>query len=147
MKHTRLFIAAGAVLATDRLTKALYEDARAVLIPGVLALRGTRNTGMAFGWLPGGAPVLIPLTLAALAGFLWYLRRHTLTRLCQYGCGLMLGGALGNLIDRVLLGYVIDFIDPVFLNWFVFNAADAGITVGAALLLYHLLFGKEAKRP
>lgn len=145
MKNVRLYGAAGAVLALDRLSKLLWGESRAVLIPGVLALRGVRNTGMAFGWLPGGAWLLIPLALVAAGGFALYARRHPLNRLCQYGGGLMLGGALGNLLDRVLLGYVIDFIDPVFLNWFVFNIADAGITVGAALLMIHLLFGKEEK--
>ncbi len=145
MKHTRLFLAAGLVLALDRLTKALWHDARVSLIPGILALRGTRNTGMAFGLLAGRQGLLIPLTLAVVAGVLLYLRRHRLNRLCQYGAGLLLGGALGNLADRVFLGYVIDFIDPVFLHWFVFNLADAGICLGAALLMIHLIFGKEEK--
>ena len=145
MKHTRLFVAAGLVLALDRLTKALWRDARVTLIPGVLALRGTRNTGMAFGWLSGSGWLLIPLSLAVVAGVWVYLRRHSLNRLCQYGAGLLLGGALGNLLDRVFLGYVIDFIDPVFLHWFIFNLADAGICLGAALLMIHLLFGKEEK--
>ena len=145
MKHTRLFLAAGLVLALDRLTKALWHDARVSLIPGILALRGTRNTGMAFGLLAGRQGLLIPLTLAVVAGVLLYLRRHRLNRLCQYGAGLLLGGALCNLADRVFLGYVIDFIDPVFLHWFVFNLADAGICLGAALLMIHLIFGKEEK--
>ena len=145
MKHTRLFLATGLVLALDRLTKALWHDARVSLIPGILALRGTRNTGMAFGLLAGRQGLLIPLTLAVVAGVLLYLRRHRLNRLCQYGAGLLLGGALGNLADRVFLGYVIDFIDPVFLHWFVFNLADAGICLGAALLMIHLIFGKEEK--
>ena len=136
MKHTRLFVAAGLVLALDRLTKALWRDARVTLIPGVLALRGTRNTGMAFGLLAGRQGLLIPLTLAVVAGVLLYLRRHRL---------LLLGGALGNLLDRIFLGYVIDFIDPVFLHWFIFNLADAGICLGAALLMIHLIFGKEEK--
>ena len=147
MKHTRLFLTAAAVLALDRLTKALWKDADAVLIPGVLALRGTRKTGMAFGWLSGGGWLLIPLTLALLAGVLIYVRRRQLNRLCQYGAGLLLGGALGNLLDRIFLGYVIDFIDPVFLHWFIFNLADAGICLGAALLMIHLIFGKEEKHP
>ena len=145
MKHTRFFVTAAAMLALDRLTKALWRDARKTLIPGILALRGTRNTGMAFGWLSGSGWLLILLSLAVVAGLLLYLHRHSLNRLCQYGAGLLLGGALGNLLDRVFLGYVIDFIDPVFLHWFVFNLADAGICLGAALLMIHLIFGKEEK--
>ena len=83
--------------------------------------------------------------MAACAGGLLFLRGRRLSRLCQYGAGLMLGGALGNLLDRVFLGYVIDFIDPIFLNWFVCNVADIGITCGAVLVMIHLLFGKEEK--
>ena len=146
MKHTRLFAAAGAVLALDRLTKLLWRDARQTLIPGVLALRGARNTGMAFGLLAGRPWLLIPLAAAVVIGLLIYLRRHALNRLCQYCAGLLLGGALCNLLDRVFLGYVIDFIDPVFLHWFIFNLADAGICLGAGLLMIHLIFGKEEKR-
>ena len=147
MKNLRLFLTAAAVLALDRAGKLLWQDADAALIPGVLALRGTRNTGMAFGMLAGSRWLLIALSLLCCAGLVLHLRRHALNRLCQYGAGLILGGALGNLLDRLFLGYVIDFIDPVFLHWFVFNIADAGITCGAALILIHLLFGKEEKHP
>ncbi|MBQ9195849.1 MAG: signal peptidase II [Clostridia bacterium] len=146
MKHARLFITAAAVLAVDRLTKLLWRDAAFGVIPRVLAFHGTKNTGMAFGLLSGRPWLLALLSAAACAGGAFFLRGRKLSRLCQYGLGLLLGGALGNLLDRVFLGYVIDFIDPIFLNWFICNAADIAITCGAALLTIHLLFGKEDKR-
>ena len=145
MKNLRFYLSAAGVAAIDRLTKLLWGNSRQPLIPGVLALNATRNSGMAFGWLPGGTLVLAVLSLAVCAGLIVWISRRPRGRLCQYGAGLLLGGALGNLIDRVALGYVIDFIDPVFLHWFVFNVADAGVTCGAALLLIYLLFGKEEK--
>jgi len=145
MKNKRLVLSAAAVLALDRGSKLLWGQAQRVLIPGVLALRGTRNTGMAFGLLAGRPGLLAAAGVLLCAGLIWLLRRRKLNRLCQYGAGLLLGGALGNLLDRLALGYVIDFIDPVFLHWFVFNIADAGVTCGTALLLIHILFGKEEK--
>ena len=145
MKNKRLVLSAAAVLALDRGSKLLWGQAQRVLIPGVLALRGTRNTGMAFGLLAGRPGLLAAAGILLCAGLIWLLRRRKLNRLCQYGAGLLLGGALGNLLDRLALGYVIDFIDPVFLHWFVFNIADAGVTCGTALLLIHILFGKEEK--
>lgn len=146
MKQTRLFVTAAALLALDRVTKLLWRDAAFGVIPHVLAIHGTCNTGMAFGLLSGRPGLLALIAAAACLGTVLYVRRHPLNRLCQYGTGLLLGGALGNLLDRVFLGYVIDFIDPVFLNWFVCNVADIGITCGAALLMLHLLFGKEETR-
>jgi len=147
MKHTRLYIAAAAALALDRAGKLLWGEANIDLIPGVLAFRGVRNTGMAFGWL-GGMPWLLALLSAAFCAGAWLLlRRRKLGCLMQYALGLILGGALGNLLDRVFLGYVIDFIDPVFLHWFVCNPADIAITCGAAMAAGRLLFGKEESHP
>ena len=141
MRHPRLFIVAAAVFALDQAAKLLWHDADFDLIPGVLAFHGVRNTGMAFGML-GNAPWLLALITAAVCvALLLYLRRHTLNRLCQYAAGLMLGGALGNLLDRLRLGFVVDFIDPVFLHWFVCNPADIAITCGAVLLAGWLAVG------
>ena len=142
MKNFRLPMAAGLILLLDRVTKITFRDADRMLIPRILALHGTRNTGMAFGLMADHpfVPALIGVLLCA--AMVLYLRKRQLNRLCQYGTGLLLGGALGNLLDRLFLGYVIDFIDPVFLDLFVFNIADAGVTCGTALLMIHLLFGK-----
>lgn len=144
MKNIRIYLSAALLVGADRITKALFREADRVLIPGILALRGTRNTGIAFGLLAGRS-LLLPILAAAVlcTAIVLFLRGKRLRKTVQYGLGLLLGGALGNLADRILLGYVIDFIDPVFLNWFVFNLADAGVTCGAALLMICLLFSKE----
>lgn len=146
MKHARFYFTAAAVLTADRIAKLLWRDADFDVIPRVLAFHGTRNAGMAFGLLGDRPWLLAAVGLAFCVGLALFLRRRTLNRLCQYGAGLLMGGALGNLLDRLFLGSVIDFIDPVFLHWFVCNVADIGITCGAALLAVHLLFGKEEPR-
>lgn len=145
MKNARLYLSAAGLILLDRLSKLLWRNADFDVIAGVLAFHGTRNTGMAFGWLAGGTALLTVFGAAVCLGLLLYLRRKRLSRLCQYGAGLLLGGAAGNLLDRLFLGYVIDFIDPVFLHWFIFNLADAGVTCGAALIAIELLFRKDEK--
>ena len=145
MKHARMYGAALAVILLDRLTKAAFHDADTVLLPGVVALRGTRNEGMAFSLLSGQNALLALGAALFIAAALIYARRKRLNRLCQYGLGLLAGGAAGNLIDRIFCGCVIDFIEPLFVRFAVFNAADIGVTAGVALLLIHLLFGKEEK--
>ena len=143
MKNLRLSMTAALVLFLDRVTKTAFRDADRTLVPRILALHGTRNTGMAFGLLANHPFVSALIGIVLCTAVILYLRKRQLDRLCQYGAGLLLGGALGNLLDRIFLGYVIDFIDPIFLDWFVFNIADAGVTCGTALLVIRLLFGKE----
>ena len=146
-RNLRFYLCALGVLLLDRGSKLMWGQAEFTVIPGVLALRGTRNTGMAFGWLPQSTALLAALSLAVCAAVAVWAHKRRMGALWQTGAGLLLGGALGNLADRVLLGYVIDFIDPVFLHWFVFNVADAGVTCGTMLLMLWLLFGKEEKHP
>ncbi len=143
MKHLRLLLAAAAVFVFDRIAKCRFETAGRVVLPGLIALRGTRNTGMAFGMLSGQSVLLIVLTLAALIALGCVLRRRALSRPAQYGLGLMLGGALGNLFDRIVFGYVIDFIELVFMRFPIFNIADIGVTCGAALLALCILRKKD----
>ena len=136
-----VYATAAAAYVVDRVTKILAEHllpARPVkLIPGVLQLTYTTNRGGAFG-LFGNAPYLfLAATLLVCAGIVVASVGVT-RRVLAVGMGLILGGALGNLTDRIvrgpgLNGRVIDFID--FRVWPVFNLADAAIVVGAALIL------------
>jgi signal peptidase II len=136
-----LFAWAGAVWAVDRLTKIWVEaslDGRPPLtiVPGVLDLRFTTNSGGAFSvgrsapWLFAGASIAVSAAIVATA---W---RHTSAPVAA-ALGAILGGAIGNLTDRIvrgprLTGHVIDFID--FRVWPVFNLADTAIVVGAIAL-------------
>lgn len=104
-----------------------------------------QNTGIAFG-VKANQFVLVFLTLAVVLLLLFAALRYHLfqTRLVRIGLALMIGGAVGNLMDRVRLGYVTDFID--FQVWPVFNIADSAVVVGVGLLSYFFLFQSEKGR-
>ncbi len=132
-----------AVFLVDQGLKRLVEGSMrlgesAPLIPQVLSLTHTRNEGGAFGILGGHSGVLLLGSAVALAFVLWMLFKGTPTRATTLGCGLILGGAAGNLLDRLSAGEVTDFLDLDFWplqQWPVFNAADVAIVLGAATLL------------
>jgi signal peptidase II len=146
-----LWIAALVVIA-DQLAKAavraeleLHESIR--VIPGLLDLTRVHNTGAAFGFLdpvdfPFKPLVLAVIAVAALVGLAFYSSTlepsQTLTRT---GLAFVIGGAAGNLIDRVTAGYVLDFVDVYRGDWhfWAFNVADAAINVGVALMILELL--------
>lgn len=137
-----MLLVAGAAYSLDRITKALAESRLAgrppiQVIPHVLQLNFTTNPGGAFSlfgsapWLFAGASVAVSLAIAAAAVRLTSIRTAA-------GLGLILGGAMGNLTDRIvrgpgLSGRVVDFIDVRM--WPVFNLADSAIVIGAALVL------------
>ena len=108
-----------------------------------------RNTGAAFGLLRGAGPLLILVSVAVILVLASSLRRDASSaatdgpsRCQRYGMMLILGGAAGNLMDRVRLGYVVDFVD--LRVWPVFNLADSAITVGIGLLLWGMVWKQEA---
>ncbi|HEX9204829.1 MAG TPA: signal peptidase II [Candidatus Deferrimicrobiaceae bacterium] len=128
------------------------------LLPGILGLVHVRNTGVAFSLLSNldprwVHPMLILATLLAMAAVLAYIWHLPGKGLAPPGLGLILGGAIGNLIDRWRLGYVVDFIDLHWRthHWPTFNVADIGISVGVALLVADMLFWSkepaDAPRP
>lgn len=123
--------------ALDRLTKLwAARSAGGMLIPGILNLRPTANRGMAFSMFSGQGGLLAALTLALLAALTaWLVARPAQPKLFRAGLWLIVGGGLGNLYDRLTTGAVIDFIEPAFVRFAVFNVADACICVGAALAL------------
>jgi signal peptidase II len=146
-----MFIAAFVVLA-DQANKwaivrwvPLYGN---VPINDFINLTHQRNTGAAFSFLAGAGGwqrwffvVLATIVSAVLAVWIWRIRAQA-QLLLSAGLTLVLGGAMGNLIDRIRLGYVTDFIQVWFGNWAFpsFNIADSAITVGAALLIIDSLF-------
>lgn len=107
------------------------------LIPRVLSLTHVQNTGVAFGLFAGISPLITALAALTLLFFLFYNRGRWLgSRAIGAGIALMAGGAAGNLLDRVRLGFVVDYLDLHV--WPVFNLADVAIVVGAGVLVLAL---------
>jgi signal peptidase II len=142
----RALAVAAAVIALDRLTKhAVVSDIRVgdvhKFLPGVQLVH-VRNSGVAFGFLSGGGALVLSLTLAALVALLVYFAIRPGRPWLWLPVGLLLGGALGNLIDRLANGSVTDFIKlPL---WPAFNISDMAITFGVLALLY-VLEGPRAR--
>jgi len=137
------------VFFLDQFTKAAVRQALApgqsIPAEGFLRLTHATNTGMAFGLLPDRTLLLVVASIVGIAVLVIVYRQQRGSRLLlRLALGLQLGGALGNLADRLFLGYVVDFIDVG--PWPVFNLADASI-VGGILLLLWVLVGNERGRP
>jgi signal peptidase II len=143
------------IIAIDQLVKAWVRSTVSLfesrpLIPGFVDLAHVRNEGVAFGLfnstdLQHKWVFTTALALAALAGVTYYARQlRPDERLARVGLSMILGGALGNLIDRVRAGYVLDFIDVYWRGWhfWAFNVADACISIGAILVFAELLLVK-----
>jgi signal peptidase II len=134
------------VFVVDQGIKSLVEGSMRVgqsivLVPGFLNLTHIKNDGGAFGILGGSRVILLFGSAVAVAVVLWMLLSGKPTRLATAGCGLILGGAAGNLLDRLDSGEVTDYVHFSF--WYIFNAADTAIVVGVGLLLLSALRGPE----
>jgi signal peptidase II len=136
----RALVVAAGVIVLDRLTKHAVVSGITVgdvhkFLPGVQLVH-VRNSGVAFGFLSGGGALVLVLTLAALSALLVYFALRPRRPWLWLPVGLLVGGALGNLIDRLGGGSVTDFIKlPL---WPAFNVSDIAITVGVFALLYVL---------
>jgi len=118
--------------ATKQLVAATIERGDAVRLALGFEIVNVRNSGVAFGFLSGGEALVLAFTLGTLALVFAYFSLHAQRPGLWLSVGLLSGGALGNLADRVRSGSVIDFIDPPF--WPAFNLADVAIVVGVATL-------------
>ena len=148
----------GAIVAADQITKyltvaniPLYADVP--FIPGLLQLTYVQNTGAAFSSFEG-QQWLFAIVFVVFTAMVFYeyskksMPFTTLERWCIFA---IYGGGLGNMIDRVRLGYVVDMIETTFMEFPVFNVADCFITCGCILLIAHLIlvnkeFWKEEKK-
>jgi signal peptidase II len=134
----RAALVLAAVVALDQLTKALVRGGIEIgeedsILPAV-SLVHTRNSGVAFGAFSGGGIVVVALVAVALGALLYYFFTHLDKRLVWLPTGMLLGGSIGNIIDRVRDGAVTDFIKlPA---WPAFNVADVSITFGVLVLLW-----------
>ena len=138
----RAFATAVVVFVVDQAVKAVVERSMGVgesipLVPGFLSLTHIKNDGGAFGILGGSQLLLLAGSVAAVGVVLWMLLSGSTSGATTYGCGLILGGAAGNLLDRLTSGEVTDYVHFSF--WYIFNVADAAITVGVVLLFFSAL--------
>ena len=139
---------AGLIVVLDQLTKLvirrdfeLYDTT--AIIPNLFSLTRIHNTGAAFGLLDGvdlpfKTALLAVVSVAALAGLVMFaVSLPEIHRLARAGVALVVGGAAGNLIDRLWLGYVVDFVDVYWGGWhfWAFNVADSAISIGMALII------------
>ncbi|HXG87068.1 MAG TPA: signal peptidase II [Vicinamibacterales bacterium] len=149
------------IVLADQVTKVMIRNALELhqsitVIPDLLALTRVHNTGAAFGMFntmdfPGKTLVLTLVATLALAGVAWYALSVPLAdRFARLGVACILGGAIGNLIDRASGGYVLDFVDFSWQGWhfWAFNVADAAITIGVILMIFDLIgLGRRAPNP
>ena len=119
------------------------------VIQDLLHFTYVTNDGMAFGLsFPGGKHVLLIMTILLtgfIVGFLW--KEKNGHPLIKYGLALILSGAIGNLIDRLLYGKVVDFLDLMIGNfhWYIFNIADSSVTIGMILFIIHSIYIEPKK--
>jgi signal peptidase II len=143
---------AAAVVVIDQATKFMVKARlplhdSVTVIPGFFDITHVRNTGAAFGMLNNvefayKPAVMVIVALVALGAVASYaLTLPASQRIARLGLALILGGAVGNLIDRATMGYVVDFVDVYWrgVHFWAFNVADSAITVGVALMLLDVL--------
>lgn len=151
----RLLLLALVVLAADQVSKRVVASALALgetqrIVPGFFNLVHLHNRGAAFGLLsemisPLGTILLVAFSVAALTVVFLLLWQQPSGRTTGTALAFILGGALGNLLDRLRAGHVVDFLDfhVAGYHWPAFNLADSAIVVGAAVIIYQLLRGRS----
>lgn len=145
-------VAVGTIVVADQLSKFLVKAtiplfSKKIIIPNLLDFVHVQNSGAAFGLLnaaefPYKTALMIAIATLALVAIALYARQlGNDEKLSRYGLALILGGAFGNLIDRALAGYVVDFVDVYWgeAHFWAFNIADAAITIGAVLVLLEMV--------
>jgi signal peptidase II len=155
----RFYVVALTVIALDQFSKFAIQSAIPLghtvpLIPDLFAIVHVLNPGAAFGLMAARSsafrhPFFVGISVLAI-GFIIYYRHRGLRghSLASFALSLILGGALGNLIDRLRLGMVVDFIDVHYFqyHWPAFNIADSAITIGVSLMLLELLLDERRRR-
>lgn len=137
---------AAAVVAVDQLAKLLVmTNLKATdivhVIPGLFDFVYVKNTGAAFSILSGNTALLAVISVVFCIGVAFYwIKTKPKARMFRLSLTLLFAGALGNAIDRIFRGFVVDFISTAFMQFPVFNIADIAITVGATILVIYLLF-------
>ncbi len=154
-KYIRLLIISGLIVGLDQISKVIISKTLALhhsipLIPGFFNITYVLNPGGAFGFMANQSStvrVLIFLFVSSLAIcfiLYFYINTPETHTFLSAGFALIFGGAIGNMIDRIRLGKVIDFLDFQILNthWPAFNVADGAISLGMAIFIFHIIFKK-----
>jgi len=145
-----MYLFALILLSLDQFSKYLIRQKMSLaesipVIKSIFHITYVENTGIAFGLFPQGNFIFIIISLIIILVIVFFERRKALKSPGERFClGLVLGGALGNLIDRLRFGFVIDFLD--FRIWPVFNLADSSVCIGAILMVFFLLKERSGKR-
>lgn len=147
-------IVAAAVLVADQISKwvileKVMQPPRVIEVTSFFNLRMAWNTGVSFGMFGDGGDVgrwVLTVFPLAITAFLLNWLRQAERRILALALGLVIGGAIGNVIDRVRFGAVADFLDFHLFGWhfWTFNVADSAISIGVALLLYDSVFGPDS---
>ncbi len=144
LRRSFFFFAVALIFTADRISKNLVllflpENHSIPVMPGVFHLTRVNNTGAAFGLFRGARFFLVAMTLVSVTVLLFFLWRGStqMRRMQRWGWWLVIGGAFGNLYDRLVYHYVIDFLD--FRIWPVFNLADSFVCVGVFLVIWSAL--------
>ncbi len=154
MLYCLLLLFMALVIVLDQVVKTIISTNLALgevipCLPGVFHFTSLRNTGAAFSILPGGRWLFAFICVAGLAVTILLIKKKILTAPAELWClAAIFGGGIGNLIDRVRLGYVVDMFEVEFMNFAVFNVADIFITCGAIVMfVYVLFFDREKEKP
>lgn len=152
MTYALMSLFAAFIVAADQISKYFVSHSMALhesraLIPGVAELYYVRNSGMAWSLLSGARWFFVVITIALLALLIVAIWKKMFPQKFELFClAAIMGGAIGNLIDRLLYGEVIDMINVTFIDFPVFNVADCFVTCGAILLVvYMLIFDRKDK--
>ena len=139
------------LIGIDQISKlwalsSLKEMSSVPIIKNVFHLTYVENRGAAFGMLQNNQSIFIIVALAASVFGLYYLHTKKVSILGKTGIILIIAGAIGNLIDRVRLGFVVDYFDFRFIWEYVFNVADVFVVVGTIVLCIYIIFFEEEKQ-
>ena len=147
MQYLLMLLAVAGITAVDQITKFLVVQniplyGQVPAVPGLFHLTYVQNTGAAFSMLRGAQWLFALIFLVLTVAVVWDMVKKVMpfTRLERWLVVCIYAGGLGNMIDRVRLGYVVDMIEVEFMNFAVFNVADCFITCGCIGLMLHLIF-------
>jgi signal peptidase II len=146
------FIFAALVVALDRAVKlwvmwAVEPGTALPLIPGIINITNVENPGAAFSILSNMRWLLVGVSVACALFIVYIIAAKKFSGLGRWGAASILGGAVGNLIDRVLTGRVLDMFETEFMTFAIFNVADIFITLGGIALIIHIITSEMSKKP